>query len=1269
MLMAIPTILATPPYGDPDQPYDRLPGTLETPHVKWAKPLAGGQLNVLFILPYNNSREVVETAQRLDLRYTVIMNAGHDVWAEGYAEGPTATPLKGVEAITTLEKIARQRLSLGHTYDVIVIGKVSWAVMPGFVRDLILKHVERGTGLVYVSPNRRQKGGEEAGEDSQFKKLFETNDGPDTYSLLDALPMDVLPIHVLEKHSEYKEVPGIPRHIYAQSSLVVTKSQHGKGRILSLDYLDENIANRGSNSLTPFYKRPDGKFDQVAYDYAFAILARGMLWSAKREPELRCTVKIRAPKTTLTPPLRKRSWKPEVPASVIARNDPTEASVSLSLKNEKKKPTRFKIVSRIRDRLGILMEEKRSSISLSARKPTAWIVPLPILKRGTYFIDFQCLNDSDEIIEFVSKSFRVETDQRVESLETDKDRYKNGEVIRGKVSFARPLQNDQQASVRAVDTWGRCVSISKVSLNDHRTGGTFELQVRQALTRVWDIQCEIRDERGPINVRTMWVTIPNWTFDDYLFMLIFSPTPGRSDWKGHLHAEVLKKYGINATFTYLIYSDLKQYEINDRYHLQSVSYAEHMGEINSPSDHHRDTRTEQPDLDLAEISRMARHIADTGEMLDPKKFPFKQAHFNAQWINSRIKSYQESARFGSPFYVLTGENYLMGEWDGQGNSGFGPTATKRFQEWCRKQFNNDLNALNAEWGSSLKSWNEVRGILIREADKKNQLPRWVDFRYFMRSRVWSQFFIDWTDMMRRFVPETLTGRVGHDHHDFSRYRKHMTASKVYFGQKENPEWHDAIIPELQQSFSGDRSYLLAPQSMIRWNHDLKTPLNRERWPWLILFLGMQGFDWERGLTAPSLGGEHCFTPDYSDPLPYFKDISKEVLAIQRGVGKLTIASRPHRSRVAMLWSPYNHYISRLNPLQESAFSGTWMYNVSVIGGAPSDCLALMNSLRIRPTIVAPEDILNRGLEQRGFRALLLPYNKGMSIAEAAAIREFVSRGGLVIADNTPGIFSEHGRELKTLRLPDLFPVTDRIHIVKHGRGRAAYLPNILNGYIARLEKCDYTGSDAVEALLKEYAEQEPPVELLNSHDMPRRDTLMRVFYRGTTTLISLLRTTTSEGKEEEETTVQLRKKQHIFDLRTNNYLGCGDSLEIRLDLHPKLLALLPARPLGMQITGQQKAVSGGTDFVIEGRVDFGKASGGSISSVGQAIHLRVYSPGGKELEWFRQNHLFDGRKFQVVLPVSYSAGPGRYRVVAEHVITGMKAEVSFDVVSESDQGR
>ena len=84
--------IATPPYGDPNQPYDQLPGTLETPHVKWARPLAGGPIKALFILPYGDAREVVEIAQRLQLDYSVIMNAGHTAWENGYAEGDTTTP-------------------------------------------------------------------------------------------------------------------------------------------------------------------------------------------------------------------------------------------------------------------------------------------------------------------------------------------------------------------------------------------------------------------------------------------------------------------------------------------------------------------------------------------------------------------------------------------------------------------------------------------------------------------------------------------------------------------------------------------------------------------------------------------------------------------------------------------------------------------------------------------------------------------------------------------------------------------------------------------------------------------------------------------------------------------------------------------------------------------------------------------------------------------------------------------------------------------------
>ena len=210
------SLFATPPFGHPDQPYDRLPGTLETSHVRWARPLSGGALDALFVCPYNNSREVVELAQRLDVNYTVIMNAGHSAWADGYAEGDTATPLKGVEAKTVLDKLARRRLGLGHHYDVIVIAKVSWQVIPSHIRELILAHVQRGAGLVYVSPNRLKPGWNRIepadDEDATFNQLFEANaDAALRQQITGVLPLDVMPLHLLNRAQDFKPLSR-PRH-------------------------------------------------------------------------------------------------------------------------------------------------------------------------------------------------------------------------------------------------------------------------------------------------------------------------------------------------------------------------------------------------------------------------------------------------------------------------------------------------------------------------------------------------------------------------------------------------------------------------------------------------------------------------------------------------------------------------------------------------------------------------------------------------------------------------------------------------------------------------------------------------------------------------------------------------------------------------------------------------------------------------------------------------------------------------------------------------
>ncbi len=1266
-------LLATPPVGDPNQPYDQLPGTLETYHIKWAKPSAAGKLNALFIIPYASSREIVEAAQRLDMDYNYIMCGGFAGWEKGWWMGVNSTALRGAEAKLVLNELAKKRLSLAHKYDVIVIGKVSWEVIPDYAKDLILGHVKRGAGLVYVSPNRLKEGvkskKEAEGKDEQFQKLFETNKEKKVAGkILSGLPLDIMPVKIFDRPEDYKALPGVVDWKHQQSPLYVSATDYGQGRIICLDYFDEKVISRfGFNALSYYYYEPDGGHDKVAYDYAFAILTKAMLWAAGKESPLRASISIKTPATDLKASKQKNikeKWKPETPQIVVKRKKIPETDIILEayVNPGKLKHKNLKLKYMLRNRDGdILIKKEQKAPKISAGK-LEQTIKLDYLPRGDYLLDLIVATSDGKVLDFASKSFRVESPFFVKELKSKRESYQPGQTIKGSVAFSRKLSKDYTATVSAVDTWDRTTAIDKLTIGGETETQSFALPVKHPLSELWDIKCAISDKHGLVDTKSAWVTIPNHKFDNFMFMLIFSPTPGLGGWKNKFYPEVIKKYGINSTFTNLIYSWLQQFEHNARANLRNVAYAQHFGEMRSPSDNYIDHSKEKSNFDLVKFSEMARKIADTGKKLDAKKFPHKfYSHYSAKFFNRRFEIYKKAAKFSSPFYVLTGENYLSGEFQGKEHSGFGPATTKKFQEWCKKEYDNNFAALNKEWNTNFKSWENVRGILMEEAVEKHQLPRWVDFRYFMRSQVWSQFFIDFTDMIRRAIPGAHTGRVGHDHHDFTRYRNHMTCSKLYIGTQSDPEWHEFITPELQNSFSNDNSFLMGSKSMLVWHNDFHNTLNRKRLPWTMLFMGLNGFDWERGMKIESLGGESCFTPDYSKALPFFEEISEEVRLIQSGIGKLVIDSKPKRSKVAVLWSPYNHYISRLLPFQENGFSGTWLYNISVHGGAPSDALALLTSIHIRPVFIGYQDVESGELKKRGFKALILPYNKGMSRKEATAIRKFVENGGLVIADNEPGTYSKHGKKLKTPLLKNLFPSFNEQNLVKYGKGHAVYLPKI-NSFVARHENGNYTGSDSMAFFLEKYAGVKAPFKLLDSKGVERRDVFSPVFTNGTTTLIGLLRSSKSAGRESNDVTMVLDKKYHIWDVINKTYSGYTDRLDFILDLYPKMFALLPANPETITMMPKNATVERGGVVQLSGKVNLsdGKARA-AAKKMKSAVLIKVNGPQGKELEFFRQIELFNGGNFVTELPISYSAEKGRYVVTAEYVITGMKAETCFDV--------
>jgi len=1282
---------ASLPNGHPNQPYDRLPGTWETYHTKWAKPLAGGPLRVLFIVPYSNSREVIELAQRLDIEYTVIMTAGRSVWKHGSFIPESAsgdgTPLHGEDA-DILDQIAAQRLALDNRYDSIVIGKISWEVIPADLRQQILKHVARGTGLVYVSPNRFKEGegsfDEVDGEDRQYTALFHSDEDPEVgKSITGSLPFDFIPLKVFGALDEFATFNDIPVKDYraggavmVQVPVCITTSHHDRGRVLALNYFDDKLSRAGGDdSLTPRVE-----YDRVTYDYFHAILARCVRWSAAEVPVVP-RIAFRGPSTSLIAAVdnskMRFSYEAKTPQRVFARKDLAAAAILLSAACDPSAEQELTFEYSIRSTVGAVLASGKIAAEPAPGEVGVVEVPIPMLRRGNYLVDLRILNRAGEILDFASETFRVENPLQVVSISSDRDGYGRQDNISGWVQLSGGLDPGQWLEVRVVDSWDRTVFKAPLHLNPWSQSGKFTIPVANPVSNLWDIYGVICDADGDVDAQKISVGIPQQEYQDYYWGTIFCVAPGEN-WKGSMYAERGRDFGLRGHFSCLIYDRFHELEAVERANMDNLIFTEHMGQAGNAKAHGGPWDEEFSESCMGELSRMLRYTADTGELPDTEKFPYKNDQgawtLDADWLSHKMQGYEKASKYGTPFHTLTGENYLSGEMPGvdQPNSCFCPLCTKNFQDWCREEYDNDLNALNVEWGTDFTQWEQIRGILRKDAEENDQRPRWVAFRHFMRAEVWTQLFIDWTDALRRFIPGTKTGRVGHDHFDFSRFRNHMTSSKIYNLQEHNDELQVMVPQELLQSFSGDQSILYGASAMLRWMHDHRTSQRQFRLPWKMLFMGFKGFDWERCLTTNTLGGESPFTPDFSEPMPFFKNISDQVLYLQRGVGKLANTAAPLRSPVAILWSPWNDYISRLSrpggrgvdgqSSEKFPFSGSWLYNTSYDFGAHHDCLALLKSLRICGTFVAPEDVINGDLEKRGFKALMLPYSKGMSLEEAAAIRKFVDNGGLVIADNTPAIYSRFGRELEESRLADLFPDMSRTGVISVGKGHAAYAHEQICGYLKRMEACDRSGSDEVAALLNQYAGIATAVELIDDGGSPRRDTLMPVYLQGSAIYVGMLRHEESDGKTSAPTTVEFAQKFHVWDVLQKQYLGCVDRANIDLDMYPKFFALLPAKPVEITLTPAPQKVLQGETIRIAGAIGFAAGSAAEISALGQVVHVRVYTSEGNELECFRDNIIFAGAAFEVVLPISYTEAAGIYTLKTEYPVTGMESQVSFEVL-------
>ena len=448
---------------------------------------------------------------------------------------------------------------------------------------------------------------------------------------------------------------------------------------------------------------------------------------------------------------------------------------------------------------------------------------------------------------------------------------------------------------------------------------------------------------------------------------------------------------------------------------------------------------------------------------------------------------------GMFFYSLGDENGLMaGSRDAKDENCFCGACQKRFREYLKTTYGT-VAKLNQSVGGSYADWKDVRPLGFVEAVKARQYPLWVDFRTFMEDQ-----FIAWhryeTTLIRAVDPEAVVGEEGMERpeNSFMGFRfydllPHQGWSGPYYTERECHALK--YLPPRSPKMAWYGAYVgFCSSAYMRRN------------PWRHLFSGLNGTAWwyacvvQNGLSFSYSG---IFRPDLK-PLKPFADSCEEIRFIREsGIGRMMCAAEPWRTGVAVHYSNPSLHASTLNPGRT-----TW-------DASQSEFNALLGECALQYEFLAPREIENGVPED--VRVFVLPYSQAMSDREVAAVRDFVARGGLLVADVLPADMDEHCSLRKDNPLADLFDARPLVP-KRFGRGYAVLTGTTYADLEEKVAANAAAGAAAGFLRLCELAGVRPFARVTDAAGSLRR---ADVFRCGDLTLVGLLGPMPAQGKMKE----------------------------------------------------------------------------------------------------------------------------------------------------------
>jgi len=772
-----------------DQCYGKYRDDISTPHIAWAKPLAGGPIKTLLVSSFWSCREGIELGQRLDMTTFPVQTYS----PENLLVGPRSGNWREME-VPHEKALAVMRPMFDKPFDVALIGQFRWEALEKDMRRKILDRVRAGAGLVLVYH-------EIPVEINAALKQTADDDRERGY-IVSGVPLDLLPVFC-----DYE-----PEELIRTGLL-------GKGRFVWLNQRLEDGRRAEANCLTPSKVCERAPY---AYDYCLALVARAMLWAARRQGEIRIAAV-------------------EVPVQAIPRRALASQRVTVKLSGPVSAAKGAQVVFAFHDGEDVTRAARRSEVKL-ARGADKASFTLPRVRAGLHFVD-AWVRDSRGILDWASVPVRVVTDARVASVSPERESFAEGEPVGGTLWLAGPRE---ELRLR-VELWDNYDGV--LARREFAGDGIASDQVRFSLPMPWSpspllrLRASLWDDKGEVHRAETEIGVRLRDLPDFMYAMWASGLTGDTRFD-QLVMRQMRRMGVNTAMTggwgWTPKKSARVARAFARANLLMIPYVTHLGTGGN------EKRWREPCL------------------TNPETFE-RQERAVSPVLPSFAKYTVPAVSIGDEIWQDAKRRDLC----------FSPTCQAHFRQWLREKYG-DLSRLNSVWGTSFKQWDDVSPITANEAADKNQIPRWVDHRLHMQ-RVFIDGQAQVRDIVRRYAPGARVGSTSdgyldsyfsvNDWHYYCRKMDYLCTTRQ--GTEAISSWapHDSLA---QRVFGGYEGETYDTQHVISWT---------------MLLRGMNGVFYWPVRSSRGLGGPAALAPDLV-PFPRFVAGLGETNFFNRGAARL-----------------------------------------------------------------------------------------------------------------------------------------------------------------------------------------------------------------------------------------------------------------------------------------------------------------------------------------------------------------------------------------------